>query len=152
MKTTTIARIHAKAVLPALLVANMAEGSVADKPAPAVVVGQFSDQEAFRPAAVAETETRQTRAYTEAATEWTKAMARRFRELAKTEALGSIAPEEMQELERLTHDRRNLEYPRPAEEVLWEVRQRRVTGNLVQALKAYVEFHRLPHRARSSAA
>lgn len=147
---TTIARIHANAVLPALLVANMAEGSVTEKPAATMVVGQFSDQDGVRPAAVEETETRQTRAYTEAATEWTKAMARRFRELTRKEALSIIAPEELQELERLTRDRRNLEYPRPADEVLWEINQRQVTANLVQALKEYVQFHQTPSRARAS--
>lgn len=148
----TIARIKATAVLPALLVTSIAEGSVADKPATAVVGGQFSDQEALRPTAVEETETRQTRAYTETATEWTKAMARRFRELARKEALGTIGDEEMQELERLTRDRRNLEYPRPGEEVLWEYNQREVTANLVQALKDYVRFYTPPHRARTSTA
>lgn len=150
MITTTIARIQAKAVLPALLVANIVEGTVADVPASAMVVGQFSDQEASRSAVVEETETRQMRAYTETATEWTKAMAKRFRELAKKEALGTIAPAELQELESLTRDRRNLEYPRPAEEVLWEVNQRQVTAKLVQALKEYVQFHQGPYPTRSS--
>jgi hypothetical protein len=151
MNTTTIARIHAKAVLPALLVANIAEGSMADRPAPPVVAGQFSDQDGVRPAAVEETATRQTRAYTEPATEWTKAMARRFRELTRKEAQGMIAPEELAELERLTRDRRDLEYPRPADEVLWEINQRQVTANLVNALKEYVQFHQTPSRARASA-
>ena len=151
MNLTTIARIHAKAILPALLVAHIAEGSVADQAAPAVVVGQFSDQDGMSPAAVEETETRQTRAYTQAATEWTKAMAKRFRELTRKEALGTIAPEELTELEKLTCDRRNLEYPRPADEVLWEINQRQVTANLVQALSKYVQFHQAPRRARASA-
>lgn len=151
MNTTPIARIHAKAVLPALLVANIAEGSMADKPAPAVVVGQFTDQEGVQPVAGEETETHQTRAYAEAATEWTKAMARRFRELARKEALGTIAAEEASELERLTRERRNLEYPRPADEVLWEINQRQVTANLVHALKDYVQFHQAPRHARAGA-
>jgi hypothetical protein len=151
MHMTTIARLHAKAVLPALLVANMAEGSVAEKATTTVVAGQFSDQDGLRPVALEETETRQTRAYTEPATEWTKAMAKRFRELTRKEALGTIAPEELGELERLTRDRRNLEYPRPADEVLWEINQRQVTANLVHALKEYVQFHQTPSRARASA-
>lgn len=150
MNMTTIARIHAKAVLPALLVANIAEGSATDKPAAAVVVGQFSDQDGVRPTAVEETETRQTRAYAETATEWTKAMTKRFRELTRKEALGTIAATELNELEQLTRDRRNLEYPRPAEEVLWEVGQRQVTAKLVDALRDYVEFHQAPREARAS--
>lgn len=151
MNTTTIARIHAKAVLPALLVVNIAEGSMAERLLPAVVAGQFSDQDGMRPVAVEETETRQTRAYAEAATEWTKPMAKRFRELARKEALGMIAPDEAGELERLTRDRRNLEFPRPADEVLWEINQRQVTANLVQALSKYVQFHQAPRRTRAGA-
>jgi hypothetical protein len=151
MNTTTIARLHAKAVLPALLVANLAEASVADRSMPAVVVGHFSEQENVRPSAVVETETRQTRAYAEPVTEWTKAMARRFRELTRKEALGTIAPQELNELEQLSHDRRNLQYPRPADEVLWEINQRQVTSNLVQALKEYVHFHQAPRHSRASA-
>ena len=147
----TIARIHAKAVLPALLMTTVAEGSIADNPTTAIVAGHFSDQEASQPAAVDKTEIRQTRAYSEGATQWTKAMAKRFRELAKKEALDTITGEEVVELERLTHDRRHLQYPRSAEEVLWECDQRQITANLVQALKDYVEFHTPPHRARSSA-
>ncbi len=153
MNMVTIARIPAKAVWPAVVAATIVEGTIADQPAPAVVSGHFSDEQpAVYPLAVTEAESQLTRTYDEPATEWTRAMAKRFRELAKKEALNTIASEELQELERLTRDRRNLEYPRTADEVLWEVRQRRVTGNLVQALKAYVEFHKLPHRARSSAA
>ena len=115
MSMVTIARIHAKAVLPAVLVATIPDSSFTDKPAPAIVVGQCSEQQAIRSSAEEETDVQQTRAYTQPATEWTKAMARRFRELAKQEALGRISAEEMQELENLTHDRRNLEYPRPGE-------------------------------------
>jgi hypothetical protein len=152
MKMVTTARIRAKAVWPAVVTVTIAEGTIADQPAPSLVSGHFSDQQpAVHLLAVTEEEAQPTRTYDGPATEWTKAMAKRFRELAKKEALGTIPPEELQELERLTRDRRNLEYPRPTDEVLWEVRQRRVTGNLVQALKAYVEFHKLPHRARSSA-
>lgn len=146
----TIARIHAKAVLPALLMTTVAEGAIADKTTTALVAGQFSDQEASQPVAVDKTEMRQTRAYSEGATQWTTAMAKRFRELAKKEALETIDGEEMVELERLTRDRRHLQCPRSAEEVLWECDQRHITANLVQALKDYVEFHTPPRRARSS--
>jgi hypothetical protein len=149
---TTIARIQAKTVLPVVVAATIVEGTITDQAAPAVVTGHFSDEQpAVQPLAMTEGETQPTRTYDEPATEWTKTMAKRFRELAKKEALSTIAPEELRELERLTRDRRNLEYPRPADEVLWELRQRRVTGNLVQALKVYVEFHTFPHHARSSA-
>ena len=134
------------------MVAAMSENSVVEKPAPAVVAGQFSDQQPIRSTPAEETDAIQTRAYTKPATEWTRQMAKRFREMAKKEALGTIVADEMKELERLTQDRRNLEYPRPAEEVLWEYNQRQVTANLVQALKEYVQFHNLPHRSRSSAA
>lgn len=151
MNMTMVAHLHAKAVLPALLVANIVEGSMADGPAPTVVVGHSSDAPTLRPEAADETEARPMRLYHEAATEWTKTMARRFRELARKEALGTLAPEESVELERLTRDRRNLEYPRPVEEVLWEVNQRQVTANLVRALKDYVEFHQAPGRTRTGA-
>lgn len=151
MKTTTIARLHAKAVLPALLVASVTESSVADQAAPSVVVGHFSDSETLSPGNVVEAEVRPTFIYNAIATEWTKAMAKRFSELARKEALGSISDEEMMELEGLTHDRRNLEHPRTADEVLWEVNQRHVTANLVQALKDYVQFHTPARRARASA-
>ena len=152
MSTVTIARIRAKAVLPAVLVASLPEHAFVEKLAPAVVAGQFSEQQPIRSSAVEETEAFQTRAYTKPATEWTRQMARRFRELAKKEAFGSITADELTELERLTQDRRNLEYPRPAEEVLWEYNQRQVNANLVHALKEYVQFHSFPHRTRSSAA
>jgi hypothetical protein len=151
MNRFMIAQIHAKAVLPALLV--IAEGSIADRPdaAMAIQMGSFSESEVMSPLPMEETETRPTRAYTEESKEWTQAMAKRFGELAKKEALDTIALNEVQELEQLTRDRRNLKYPRPAEEVLWEANQRQVTANLVQALKDYVELHKLPRCARSSA-
>jgi hypothetical protein len=151
MKTTTIARLHAKAVLPALLMANMAEATVADRSVSAVMVGHFSEQDNLCPSGVVDTETRQTRAYAEPVTEWTKAMTLRFGELTRLEALGTIAPGELNELEQLANNRRNLQYPRPADEVLWEINQRQVTTNLVQALKEYVHFHQAPRRARAGA-
>ncbi len=147
MNVVTIARIQAKAVLPAMLVATFAEGVMAEKAAPAVVaVGQFTDQcPALPPAGMNAAEPQQTRTYTAPATEWTRAMAKRFRELAKREALGVIARGEMQELEHLAQERRNLEYPRPADEVLWELNQRQVTADLIGALKKYVQFHQGTH-------
>jgi nitrate reductase cytochrome c-type subunit len=153
MNTVTIARIQAKAVLPVVLAAPFVEGVMAEQATAAVAdVGQFTDQARTIPAAARiGTEADQTRTYAAQATEWTRAMAKRFRELAKQEALGTIGAGEQQELERLTQDRRHLEYPRSPDEVLWEIDQRQVTANLVQALKKYVEFHQGAHPTRTPA-
>lgn len=147
MNAVTIARIQAKAVLPAMLVATYAEGVMADKATPAAIaMNYFTDQTPALPrAAMDEAESQQTRTYSAPATEWTRAMAKRFRELAKKEALDTIAPREMEELERLTQERRILKFPRPADEVLWELNQRRVTADLIGALNKYVQFHQRAH-------
>ncbi len=151
MKTFTIARIPAKAVLPAFLVAAVTESTIAERPSATVAYGQFSDSEnAVIPLAPTMEQAVETRAYFEQPTEWTRAMDKRFRDLVKQEAFGTATPSQMAELERMTRERRSLQYPRSADEVLWEAKQREVTGNLVGALKRYVEFHKAPHRSRAS--
>lgn len=73
--------------------------------------------------------------------EWTKAMNRRFNELARSVALGKADGEDQKELENLVRLRRKLHHPRTSEEILWEYQQRKVTDKLMRALEEYVEFH-----------
>lgn len=69
-------------------------------------------------------------------TSWTKALARRFHELSKKEALEQINPEEQGELDALTVTRRELQFPRSADDIIAEIRQREAITKLVQALHA----------------
>lgn len=81
--------------------------------------------------------------------EWTTQMDNRFENLAILEATGKISAEETSELELLTHDRRNLKYPRSSDEVLWEYHQRQATENLVKAVRDYARLHSVADTKRS---
>lgn len=151
MKTTTIARVHMKALLPAVLAVGLADGTGTAQAVLPADVEHASAPRDFQPTGFVHGEATQVRTYIQPASEWTKIMARRFRELARKEALGELSGEEAGELERLARDRRDLQHPRTVEEVLWEARQREVTGRLVQALRDYVEFHHATRRARAGA-
>jgi hypothetical protein len=73
--------------------------------------------------------------------EWSDSDEHDFDSLAMKEALGTIAPSEASHLEALTRRRRDIVYPRTEEEILWDIRQRRNTLALVDALTRYVEFY-----------
>jgi hypothetical protein len=75
---------------------------------------------------------------------WTAGKNTRFKELAREEAVGRLSAQELAELEYLTRLRRFTKYPRAADEILWTRRQQKLTRNLVQAIKTYVEFHEAP--------
>lgn len=151
MKATTIARVQMKALLPAVLATSLADGTASQRAILPAHVEHESAQEDFRLPEFNQVETPQARSYNEPATEWTKGMAKRFADLVRKEALDDLDAGEAAELERLTRDRRDLQHPRTVEEVLWETKQREVTGKLVQALREYVEFHQPSRRARASA-
>lgn len=76
--------------------------------------------------------------------EWNSEMQTSFHALAVKEALGNISPEEKSRLDELAATRRNLKNPRTGDEVLWEYQQRRLTNDLLNSLKRYVEFHEGP--------
>jgi hypothetical protein len=73
--------------------------------------------------------------------QWNWQTAQRFKELSRIEAIGVLTVEEWAELETLTRLRRMAEYPRTADEILWQRRQNSVTRGLIQAVQKYVEFH-----------
>lgn len=76
----------------------------------------------------------------EISVEWNVGFARRFKSLAIKESLGSITPEEFRELAQLDNLRERSGFPPSAEEVIHNYRQRRVTEELKQSLRNYVEF------------
>lgn len=82
---------------------------------------------------------------------WTDAEQKRFHELAVEEAVGSLTPEEVVELEQLTILRRAYQSPRTGNEVLWEFEQRRWTDDLLKTLRKYVEFYDRADSARPPA-
>lgn len=65
----------------------------------------------------------------------------RFKELSRREAMGSLNTTELEELEMLSSLRRANNFPRSAEEILWQRRQSKLTRTLVDALQEYVKFH-----------
>ena len=135
------ARFKVVAVLPAIVWASVQPGDVSEKVSPSFANAEFSESESVRTECNLASENVQTIRLAEPATKWTKQMAKRFDELSIMEAFGKISPEQMIELEDLAQDRRNLKYPRSAEEVLWEYRQRRITSNLVKAVQEYARFY-----------
>ena len=74
---------------------------------------------------------------------WDETSVVRFRHLARKEAGGKLVAEELAELEDLTRLRRTT-FPRTADQILWQRRQRNLTQLLISALEAYVEFHEGP--------
>jgi hypothetical protein len=83
---------------------------------------------------------------------WSAEKNARFKELARDEALRELSAEELAELESLTRLRRQEKYPRSPHEILWQRRQQKLTRSLVEALKAYVEFHETPHNSQTFSA
>jgi len=67
-------------------------------------------------------------------TAWKKIHERRFRELGRREALGTIAADESLELEDLAQARRDLVFPRSADQIIAEIRRRDAVAKLVQAI------------------
>ncbi len=151
MKAPTFARVRLQALMPALLAASSTDGTAEEQAVLSAHVEQSFTPSTYLPAGVTEVETSLVRSYKEPASEWTKSMAKRFRELARKEALGTISEAELAELEQLARDRRLLQHPRTVEEVLWETKQQAVTAKLVQALREYVEFHQATRSARAAA-
>ncbi|NLH73443.1 MAG: hypothetical protein GX456_10355 [Verrucomicrobia bacterium] len=145
MKTTTVVRMSERVVLPTVLAISLADGTAAAQAVLTSHVEHWSAPENFGATHFTQVEDTRTRCYSEQASRWTKAMAKRFRELVRKEALGNLTNDESVELERLARDRRDLLHPRTIEEVLWEAKQRKVTAKLIEALREYVEFHRAPH-------
>ncbi|MBN8246254.1 MAG: hypothetical protein J0L84_02280 [Verrucomicrobia bacterium] len=67
-------------------------------------------------------------------TEWRKGDERRFRELARREAVGEITLAEARELEELAQARQELMFPRSADQILEEIRRRDAVAKLIQAI------------------
>ena len=78
---------------------------------------------------------------------WDAEKNERFKDLARGEVLRELSVEEEAELERLTWLRRVEQNPRPADEILWQRRQQKLTHGLVEALRAYVDFHETTHNS-----
>jgi hypothetical protein len=142
----TFARFKTVAVIPALVWAAAPDGAISDKVSPSVANAEYSDSVTVRaPFSDSLAEGSQTITVKESAKEWTKKMAKRFEELALLEAFGKLSPDQMHELEDLSRDRRNLEYPRSPDEVLWEYKQRRITASLVNAVQEYARLYDFPN-------
>jgi hypothetical protein len=144
-----VARFSTVAVLPALVWATMPAGMVSERTTPLVAAAECSDLTATNFGNVESFTENTSVTIKESAKEWTTQMDKRFENLAILEATGKISAEETSELELLTHDRRNLKYPRSSDEVLWEYHQRQATENLVKAVRDYARFHSVADTKRS---
>jgi hypothetical protein len=71
---------------------------------------------------------------------WNKKLQREFRKLMLEEAKGSITTDQLERLDRLSAWRRRFESPRTGNEILLEIRQRRMIEKLLETLAEYVEF------------
>ncbi len=80
--------------------------------------------------------------------EWTKPMEREFRQLALGEATGKLTSEQMTRLESLSVWRERLSNPRPAEEVLLQLKRDRLLEKISDTLRQYVEFQESTHKKR----
>jgi hypothetical protein len=87
----------------------------------------------------------------ESQTEWTKKMEREFRQLALGEAKGNLTEEQMARLERLSLWRERLSNPRPAEEVLLQLKRDRLLEKISDTLRQYVEFQESASKKRAAA-
>jgi hypothetical protein len=125
-----VARFSTVAVLPALVWATMPAGMVSERTTPLVAAAECSDLTATNFGNVESFTENTSVTIKESAKEW-------------------ISAEETSELELLTHDRRNLKYPRSSDEVLWEYHQRQATENLVKAVRDYARFHSVADTKRS---
>ena len=83
--------------------------------------------------------------------EWTKPMEREFRQLALGEAKGNLTGEQMARLEALSVWRDRLSNPRPAEEVLLQLKRDRLLEKISDTLRQYVEFQESTHKKRPAA-
>lgn len=78
--------------------------------------------------------------------DWTKPMEREFRQLALGEAKGNLTGEQMARLEALSVWRDRLSNPRPAEEVLLQLKRDRLLEKISDTLRQYVEFQKSAHK------
>jgi hypothetical protein len=88
---------------------------------------------------------------TQAPSEWDKQLEREFRKLALEEAKGTLAPEQSERLEELSHWRDNLLCPPPPEEILLQIRRDRLLEKTEELLRAYVEFQEATGKKRAAA-
>ena len=72
---------------------------------------------------------------------WTQEMEEKYWELSRLEVLQRISSEGGAELEALTQRRRELKYPRMADEIANEKRQHRAMQQLLNALNEYIRVH-----------
>jgi hypothetical protein len=72
---------------------------------------------------------------------WSAEANLRFKELARKDAMDQLAAQEWAEFDSLLALRRDAKFPRSADQILWQRKQKAVTENLLNALKQYVEFH-----------
>lgn len=153
----TLTRFKNAAVLSPLFLASLPTPVSTDLRAPFVVEtgpfegGQFTPSQRIVPTLSNRVEENiHVVSFNRRPTNWTKQMGKRFDELARLEAFGKITPPQLSELEMLASDRRNLQYPRTAEEILWEYNQRRLTTNMVKAVQEYAKFHECANSERKS--
>lgn len=87
----------------------------------------------------------------EAPKEWTKQMAREFRQLALREATGNLTAAQMERLETLSLWRDWLSNPRSADEVLLQLRRDRLLEKISDTLRQYVELQESTNKKRPAA-
>lgn len=138
-----LTRFKAISAIPVFVAVSMPGSAVSEAVIPSVSNVEYSHTDSLGSDVIQGTPTQQSTTITvrQAPTEWTKKMAKRFEELAILEATGKISSAQRTELEELSFNRRNLQFPRSPDEVLREFRQRQVTSALVEAVRAYAKFH-----------
>lgn len=80
---------------------------------------------------------------------WTSKEERRFDKLAELHALGRATTAEVHELKSLVKARSVLVAPVPSSEILRMIQSRKLTGELMDVLNRYVEFHHPKADSRS---
>jgi hypothetical protein len=147
---TIFSKVRATAMIPALAVAPMASAGSDDAVSSVVAISDLASLPTAESADLDSTSQADvtTISYHLTPSEWNREYQRRFEQLSIAEAYGKLSPAERHELEELTRARRHLKYPRSPEEVLWDIKQRKVTADLVDAIKAYAKFHDAPNSPR----
>ena len=151
---TALRKFTAKGVLPALMAAAISS-SQATHQATAAVIPRSGSGAALLPSDVStigEISKPITIAFPVPAPEWTRKMQKRFDELSRLEAFGGLSAETTNELEFLTRTRERLLFPRTAEDIVFEMKERQLNSKLRQALREYVAFHNATENQKRKAA
>jgi hypothetical protein len=130
-------------VLPALLAATISSSQATERDTAAIISGTGSNVASF-PSGLSKTgdiSAPVAISLQVPATKWTRKMQKRFDELARLEAVGKLIPDQVAELEYLSRTRQRLLFPRTADDIIFEMKERQLNSRLRVALRDYVAFH-----------